>query len=127
MRTLVLLACLFCTPLYAQQVIRQMPVVCAHVLDFAASMEEFGEEPMLRGESVRMTEQNPTVNIMVLFLNSQTRSWSLAEKVSEEVVCVMAVGEKLEPLDREDNSLEEPKSFQGVLFRKELRKEGFIK
>lgn len=128
MRTLVtLFTFLFTTTVYAQQAIRQVPVVCSHVLDFASTMEQFGEAPMIRGESIRMTEPNPTVNILVVFFNSQTRTWTIAEKVSQEVICVLAVGEKLEPFKQDGNVYETPNEFKGVTFRKELRKEGLIK
>lgn len=127
MRTLILLAGLFCSSVYAQQAVRQMPVVCMHILDFASTVEEFGEMPMLRGDSVRFTEKDPRSNIMVLFLNPNTKTWTLAERINQEVVCVVAVGEQLEPLDRDGNSWEQSNRFQGVLFNKELRKHGLIK
>lgn len=114
MRTLILLAGLFCSSVYAQQAVRQIPVVCMHILDFASTVEEFGEMPMIRGDSVRFTEKDPTSNIMVLFLNPTTKTWTLAERINQEVVCVVAVGERLEPLDKDGNSWEKSERFQGV-------------
>lgn len=90
------------------QLVAQQTNVCVAMLDFAQAMDQHGEAPMLRGDSFREMDNLPS-QILVLFVNPTTRTWTLAERRSDDVVCIIGVGENLEPLDEEGNSYETPK------------------
>lgn len=99
---------------YALQTLRQIPVVCMHEIDFALTMETFGEMPLIRGKSVRLSDGSNSVEPLVVFFNTVSKTWTIGERVSNEVICVVAVGENLEPMNKNGTSIEEKQQGKKV-------------
>jgi len=77
---------------------------CGTLIEFADTMTKYGEFPLARGTSNRSLDGVPD-RILVVFLNPETRSWTMAEQVTDEVVCIVALGQGFKPLDEDGNSL----------------------
>lgn len=99
----------FSAPVVAQQSIRQIPAICMELITFSETLDSFGEAPFIRGNSVRLLDGGDRINVIVLFFNPSTRTWTIAERVSESVVCVLAVGHDLEPMNNDGTLVESQK------------------
>lgn len=95
-------------------VISSFRAACGHPIDFARTMENHGEFPLIRGSSKRVLEDTPFESTIVVFLNPQTRTFTIAEKINESTICIVAAGDEMEPLDEEGNSLEKPEDLKGT-------------
>ena len=60
---------------------------------------EFRELPYVRGISRPLDERAPARSLVV-FVNPATGSFTIAEKRAEDLYCVLAIGEGLEPVPR---------------------------
>jgi hypothetical protein len=78
-----------------------MPVFCVDYETLEATVAEWSEIPLLRGLSERGTERNEKNYTMVLFVNKETRSWTLVEQIDPDYYCVIGVGSKFEPVPGE--------------------------
>jgi len=74
--------------------------MCVGAVQFAETMSSYGEVPFVTMTTIRPLDkamekfdEYPTV----LFLNPNTRTWTLAEKRGENNYCVTGVGEKAAP------------------------------
>lgn len=46
------------------------------------------------------SKRNETANSLILFVNSETKTYTLVEKVNELVYCVISTGEELEVMNK---------------------------
>lgn len=72
-------------------------LVCSNENKIMSSLKEFGEEPFLRMLSTRQVSGDIVDNISILFVNSQTRSWTMVEKFSDDMFCVISLGTNAGP------------------------------
>lgn len=80
-----------------------VPVVCAGLEDFAETMHEFGEVPMLTGLSNRDTGNKVmTPFALVVFANPKTGTFTIVEQVADRY-CVISLGENLQPYVQENS------------------------
>jgi len=71
---------------------------CIDVSVLEATLEEFKEFPFVRGNSKR----EPVGMVpLVLFVNPETKSWTIVEKVEHNTYCVLAMGSGLEAVPSE--------------------------
>ena len=81
----------------AQTIKGTMPVICADAKTFVDTIVDFGEEPVLTAQSSRdMGDGMMVPTAMVIFLNTKTGTYTIAEKV-DNMYCVIALGENMKP------------------------------
>lgn len=67
--------------------------ICTTQQIFGETMLNYGEIPIMRGQSVRNIDGVMVSMNTVLFMNLQNGTWTLAEKIADDVLCVMAMGQ----------------------------------
>ena len=67
--------------------------ICTTERIFAETLNRYGETPIMRGLSVRDINGVVVTMNTVLFMNLETGSWTMAERMSEDAVCVVAMGQ----------------------------------
>lgn len=87
--------------------------VCLNAKDFTNLVGEFKEVPFARGISKPVIGEG--VLSLVIFVNPETKTFTMAEKAAEDLYCVLAVGAEFEPVpqDIRDNVINEYK--KGIL------------
>lgn len=70
--------------------------VCLERSDIDNSLQNVEEIPFMRGFSTRETGDARMNNSIVFFMNIKTKTWTIVERL-DNLYCVIAVGEKLEP------------------------------
>jgi hypothetical protein len=73
-----------------------VPVFCVDYATLERTLDKYKEVPFVRGKSQRGTENKPDDYSMVLFVNRETKTWTLVEQVEPDYYCVIGVGEKFE-------------------------------
>lgn len=72
--------------------------VCINIDSLAELVDEFGEDPSLVMTSIRETQRGGQVEIpTVLFVNYETKTWTMVERVTKDRFCVIATGENIKP------------------------------
>lgn len=67
--------------------------ICTTERIFAETLYHYGETPIMRGQSVRDINGVVVTMNTVLFMNLETGSWTMAERMSDDAFCVMAMGQ----------------------------------
>jgi hypothetical protein len=80
-----------------------MQVTCVNGQTLLAVTSEFNEEPALAMNSLRETRNGMVNNRTVLFINYETKTWTLAERISSDRFCIIAVGEEIAPRLKNDS------------------------
>jgi hypothetical protein len=70
--------------------------ICTTERIFAETLYSYGETPIMRGQSVRDINGVTVAMNTVLFMNLKTGSWTLAERMSDDAFCVVAMGQNWE-------------------------------
>ena len=70
--------------------------ICTTKQIFADTITQYGEVPIMRGQSLRNVNGAMVVMNTVLFMNMQSGSWTLAEHMAEDAFCVVAMGQNWE-------------------------------
>lgn len=71
--------------------------LCTDSKSISATVGEYGELPFLTASGHRVDRDRKKYNPTFLFLNPQSKSWTMVEKVDENIFCVIAAGTKMEP------------------------------
>jgi len=71
--------------------------LCVDLKTISETVKEYGELPFLTSTGHRVDGNRKKYNPTFLFLNPQSRSWTMVEKVDEDNYCVIAAGTKMEP------------------------------
>ena len=88
---ILLLALLISLTVNAQT--RLLPVECGNLKDLTTVMVEFNEKPFAAGETVRSTNNRTIVeSVVIFFLNKKTKTWTVVEKISDDLYCVISSG-----------------------------------
>ena len=82
--------------------------ICTSKLIFAETLARYGEVPIMRGHSLRNIDGALLSMNTVLFMNIETGTWTMAEQMSEDALCVVAMGQNWHPYF--DNKNAAPKS-----------------
>jgi hypothetical protein len=90
-------ALLFSTPIFAQNRISQFAATCVNIETLADILKEFQEDPAMTMISIRESNGDFVNNSLVLFINYETRTWTLAEQTQRNRYCVIATGENITP------------------------------
>lgn len=75
--------------------------ICTIKTIFAETITKYGEVPIMRGQSLRNVNGAMVVMNTVLFMNMKSGSWTLAEQMSEDAYCVVAMGQNWEVYNAE--------------------------
>jgi hypothetical protein len=62
---------------------------------------EFNELPMLRAKAEREFNGQLIENTLVIFVNMETKSWTIAEKMINGSYCILSVGNSFKPVPKE--------------------------
>ncbi len=73
------------------------PIACSNMTVVAATLAEFKEKPAMVMNSVRDAGGRQITHPLVLFINYETTTWTLGERISQDVVCLIAVGYGIKP------------------------------
>lgn len=74
--------------------------VCVGPDDLAKTVNEFKELPFVRGLSTPLS-QNETKLSIVIFANPKTGTFTIVERASEKLYCILAVGGGFEPVPKD--------------------------
>lgn len=82
----------------------QTKMVCVEDKVVYSSLDEYGEKPLLYMASHRKMNDGSNENInsypTILFVNPSTGTWSLVEKHTDNVLCIVSIGQQLKPYGR---------------------------
>jgi hypothetical protein len=70
---------------------------CSTINELDEMLSKYGELPALRGKSVRI-ENGEVENSIVIFMNAESKTWTIVEKISSRKYCVVAVGHNFQPV-----------------------------
>ena len=74
--------------------------ICVSLKQLTEITDEAQEIPYVRGQSHPiMTEGDPLA--MVVFVNPVTGTFTIAERVSQDMYCILALGSRFEPVPKE--------------------------
>lgn len=72
-----------------------MPVECGSGDELRAMLKEYQESAILVMSSNRRQGRQAVEIPAVLFVNTETQTWSLVEQLDDDVYCVVAQGEQI--------------------------------
>lgn len=81
--------------------VKNHEVFCMSVTDLGELLKNFEEVPFVRGVSYREEGKEQVLSTLVVFVNTQNKSWTIVERTPEKMYCVIAVGRELEPVPQE--------------------------
>jgi hypothetical protein len=100
-KTLVLAAAGVLSTSHAQEEVKtvNVPTLCTNSEAMSKLLTDYDEKPALVMVTTRDTEQKnkPKSNITLLFINYETKNWTLIERMSKDVFCMISAGEKITP------------------------------
>jgi hypothetical protein len=78
-----------------------IPTYCVSIKILEEVLTEFNELPMLRGKTERHVNGVSTENTLVIFMNPETKTWTIVEKMANGSYCVLSAGASFEPVPKE--------------------------
>jgi hypothetical protein len=72
------------------------PIICTSAAKIGEMIIEYDEKPALAGFLIRETPFGYIDNQFILYINSNTRSWTLIEKIND-MYCMAASGHSISP------------------------------
>lgn len=76
-----------------------MPTYCVDVKTLEQVIDAFDELPYIKFNNARTLNDRSVSNPTVVFINFQTGSYTIAERVTNEHFCVIAMGDGFEAVD----------------------------
>jgi hypothetical protein len=88
------------TPAGSDFTVATVDTICISLKQLTEITDEAQELPYVRGQSHPiMTEGAPLS--MVIFVNPTTGTFTIAERVAQDMYCLLALGSRFEPVPRE--------------------------
>jgi hypothetical protein len=78
--------------------VANMPIYCVTDKKLYDTVMEFKEIPVAEGISLRKIDGKEYKSPLVILINKDNSSYTIAEKVSETHFCIIAVGENFRPV-----------------------------
>jgi len=78
----------------------QVDAYCINTQSLYEMIKEHDEKPMLTAISVRMIKNSEVPLATVLYVNPDTKSWTLVEKIRDDVYCVVGMGDNIKPYSK---------------------------
>lgn len=76
------------------QTTKNIKLECYPLKDVVLELNKFNEAPLLLANSFRSEIER---NVLIIFMNTETRTWTILEKYTEEIYCILAMGDQLTP------------------------------
>ena len=93
-------ALVWATPPGSDFTVASVDTICISLKQLTEITDEAQEIPYVRGQSHPiMTEGAPLS--MVIFVNPTTGTFTIAERVSQDMYCLLALGSRFEPVPKE--------------------------
>lgn len=89
---------LFCSNVFAQSAL--LPVECGTLKQLSESMVEFKEVPFATGETTRQIRGTLKDMVVIFFLNDKTGTWTVVEKVSDDLYCITSSGRNFSTVEK---------------------------
>jgi hypothetical protein len=74
--------------------------VCLNAKDLTSLIDEFKELPYVRGTSVPMMGEQAALPL-VIFVNPEKKTFTIVERASADIYCILAVGSNFHPVPKE--------------------------
>jgi len=75
-------------------------LICGDYSSINSTIKEYNEIPFVRMVSHRLVSTGDIFqNQIVIFVNPQTKTYTMVERFSSDIYCVVSIGEKLSPVD----------------------------
>ena len=71
--------------------------ICTTSSTIEKTLKKFGEKPFITALGHRQIGDKNVFHSIVIFMNVETKTWSMFEKVDDDSYCIIAVGSKIEP------------------------------
>lgn len=89
----------FVTVAQSQQI--NIPSLCISAEELQKAMLEWNELPVARGLSSRNVDNDVIASQLTIFINAKTGSWTIIEELAQNRFCIVAIGDKFEPMPTE--------------------------
>jgi len=86
-----LFSLMFSNTILAQSSI--MPVECGTMQDLTKVLAEYDEKPFAIAETIREDKGKIIQNHVLFFINTKTKTWTVAEKIKDNIYCVISAGQ----------------------------------
>ena len=71
--------------------------VCVSQKILEESITKHGEKPFITAVGHRMVGNRKVFHPVVMFMNPDTKTWTVVERIEPDSFCIVAVGSKIEP------------------------------
>lgn len=78
-----------------------IPSYCTSIKTLDEMLDKFNELPFAQSKSSREVDKKEVTNQLIVFINPDTRSYTIVEQFSPKHVCILAVGEDFKPVSPE--------------------------
>ena len=75
----------------------QFESICVPLEILEESMKKHGEKPFINSVGHRMFGDVKVFHATVLFINPETKTWTMVEKVGSNSYCIIGVGSNMKP------------------------------
>lgn len=82
---------------FAKERIVNFPIPCTDIKTLAVVLEQFEEKAAMTMTTSREVSGNIIESPTILFVNYKTKTWTLAEKITDDSYCVIATGDNIKP------------------------------
>ena len=91
------------------------PAMCVDAETLTKTVDEFKELPFARGVSNSLGDPEGPPRSLVIFMNPETKTWTIVERANPNQYCIMAVGSGFEPVPTDIRDRVEEGQKQGQL------------
>jgi hypothetical protein len=96
--SIILSLSLLSTTVHSQNNVINFPAECSNARALAKLVNEFDEKVSLTMTSVRTdSDKEPGKHPLIMFINFKTKTWTMAERVDEDLFCIIATGVDVNP------------------------------
>jgi hypothetical protein len=95
---------LFSNLVYGQATVINFSADCGNARSLARLLSEYDETASLTMTSIRDSESGEIKkNVLVLFINYKTKTWTMAERISPDLFCIIATGDDVNPYVKKEH------------------------
>jgi hypothetical protein len=80
--------------------IAELNTICIDSAELTATVNEFEELPFVRGLGKSLSDATADPISIVVFANAKTGTFTIVQRQSSNLYCVLAVGDKFEPVPK---------------------------
>jgi len=75
----------------------QFETVCVSLEILEESMKKYGEKPFITSTGHRTSGDEKLFHATVLFMNTETKTWTMVEKIASNSYCIIGIGSNMKP------------------------------